>query len=415
MLAALLLAAFLGMQPAGVAPQPAGVVSAIRVQGNAITPDEEVIRLAGVRVGMPVDAATIDRVEAALKASHRFDRVEVLQRFASLSDPTALLLVIIVDDGPVKLKGEGVNARLVKSRGPHLLFLPLLSYEDGYGLSYGVQFAKANPLGTGTRLSFPLTWGGDKRASANLDKEFGRGPLTRARVSLSFSRRTNPFFDADDKRASLSLRGERAIGRKVTLGATATSERVSFLGASDRVGTVGGDVVVDTRLDPLLARNAIYAKAGWSHVRVRDGVSANQTNLEGRAYVGLLGQSILVLRGVRQTSDRPLPPYLAPLLGGLGSLRGFDAGFRTGDTLVAGTAELRVPLTSPLNLAKIGVRAFVDAGTAYPEGERYSDQTINRGVGGGLWIAATVFHLNVDVAHGVGGRTRVHFGTTVSF
>jgi len=118
----------------------------------------------------------------------------VLQRFASLSDPTALLLVIIVDDGPVKLKGEGAAAHLVRSGGPHLLFLPLVSHEDGYGWSYGVQFAKAHPLGSGTRLSFPLTWGGDKRASADFDKDFAAVPLTRARVSFSFSRRTTCFM-----------------------------------------------------------------------------------------------------------------------------------------------------------------------------------------------------------------------------
>ena len=203
-----------GQVRAAPSPQPAGVLADIRIQGNAVTPDEEVIRLAGVSIGSPVDAGTAARVEAALNASRRFAHVQVLQRFASLSDPAALLLVIIVDEGPVKLKGEGADARIVRSGGPHLLFLPLLGYEDGYGFTYGAQFAKANLFGSRSRLSFPLTWGGEKHAGANLDREFASGPLTRAQASLSVSRRTNPFVDADDVgRSSPCAASVRSRGR----------------------------------------------------------------------------------------------------------------------------------------------------------------------------------------------------------
>jgi outer membrane protein assembly factor BamA len=416
MLVQLLLAALLaGQVLAAPAPQAAGVLADIRVQGNVVTSDEEVIRLAGVSVGDAVDAGTPARVEAALKASRHFAHVQVLERFASLSDPTALLLMIIVDEGPVKLKGEGADARIVRSGGPHLLFLPLLRYEDGYGFSYGAQFAKAALFGGRSRLSFPLTWGGDKLAGADLDRAFARGPLTRAQTSLSLSRRTNPFFDADDTRAKLSLRGERKIARHVTLGAAASAERVAFLGQHDRVLDAGADVVVDTRLDPFLARNALYARAAWDHVSVADGVSANRASLEGRGYVGLVRQTVLVVRALRESSDRPLPLYLKPLLGGIETLRGFGAGHEAGDTLVAGSAELRMPLTSPLNVGKLGVSLFADTGAAYDKGARLRDQTLERGGGGGLWFAAAVLRLNFDVAHGVGGSTRLHFGTSLSF
>jgi hemolysin activation/secretion protein len=132
-------------------------------------------------------------------------------------------------------------------------------------------------------------------------------------------------------------------------------------------------------------------------------------------HVGLFRQAILALRAQRDGFDAPVPPYLKPLLGGMDTLRGFRAGYKAGDVLVAASAEVRVPLTSPLSIGKLGVRGFMDAGTAYQHGERYRDQTIDRGVGGGVWFAATAFRVNLDVAHGAGASTRVHFGTSITF
>jgi outer membrane protein assembly factor BamA len=60
-------------QPALRAP----VLAEIRVQGNVATSDDEVIRLAVVRTGMPVDDHTADEVAARLRATGRFERVEV--------------------------------------------------------------------------------------------------------------------------------------------------------------------------------------------------------------------------------------------------------------------------------------------------------------------------------------------------
>ena len=131
--------------------------------------------------------------------------------------------------------------------------------------------------------------------------------------------------------------------------------------------------------------------------------------------MGLIGQTILVLRALHDGADRPLPPYLQPLLGGMDTLRGFEAGHAVGDTLAAGSAELRVPLTSPLSLGKLGVSVFMDAGKVYNAGEHFSDHPLERGVGGSVWFSAAVFRLSLAVAHGIGGDTRVHFGTTLSF
>ena len=191
-------------------------ITAIQIQGNTATSDEEVRRLADVRVGMPLESQTIEDVAARLRATKRFESVEVRKRFASIADPSQIVLVIVVDEGPVHIEMTGDPdrpTRVVRTRRPNILFLPVLNVEDGYGLTYGARFALADPAGRNSRLSFPLTWGGTKEAAAELDKTFGRGPLHRLVAGGSISRRTNPFFEENDDRARVWVRGEREMVR----------------------------------------------------------------------------------------------------------------------------------------------------------------------------------------------------------
>ena len=60
---------------------------------------------------------------------------------------------------------------------------------------------------------------------------------------------------------------------------------------------------------------------------------------------------MLAVRGLSITTDAPLPVYEQNLLGGAANLRGYDAGYKAGDNLAAASAELRIPLTSPLTSA----------------------------------------------------------------
>lgn len=412
-LVAALFASFGG--PQAVAPQRE-TVAAIQIQGNTLTPDEDVRRLAGVSVGMLLEPTTLGEVAARLEAAKRFKQVEVRKRFASIEDPSQIVLVIVVDEGAVRIEMTGDAdhpARVVKDRQPKIMFLPVLSSEDGYGVTYGARFALPHPIGANSRLAFPLTWGGTKQAAVELDKTFTAAPVSRLVGGVSISRRTNPFFDEDDDRARVWVRAEREIVHWLRVGATTGMQRVSFAGGRDRFGQAGADVVVDTRLDPVLPRNAIYARAAWEHIALDRGFE--RTDLEARGFVGLFGQNVLALRAVRNDASRPLPPYLQPLLGGMANLRGFRAGVDAGDTLVATSAELIVPLTSPLQVGKIGVSAFTDWGTVYDKGERLRDQTMRQGYGGSLWFTAAFVRLNVAVAHGRGSATRVHAGLDVSF
>jgi outer membrane protein assembly factor BamA len=309
------------------------------------------------------------------------------------------------------------------------MFLPVLKYEDGYGATYGVRLARRGVAGKQSRLSFPLTWGGDKRAAAEFEQPVAGAPVDRVMAGISISRRTNPFFEEDDDRVRVWGRAEREVLHGLRLGASGGVQRASFADLTDRFAHASGDVVFDTRVDPLLPRNAVYARASWERlffdgrwVRLKpdttgrdDADASARWELDARGYVGLVGQSVLAVRALRQDANGSLPLYLKPLLGGLATVRGFGAGEAAGDTLVAMSAEVIVPLTSPLEIGKIGVSAFADAGTAYDKGERFADQIVKRGYGGSLWFSAAFLRLNIAVAHGRGTSTRVHVGGNVSF
>jgi outer membrane protein assembly factor BamA len=392
------------------------VVADVQVHGNTLTPEHEVLQLSGITIGMTLTAETLDDVAYRLRETRRFESVTVLKRFASISDPTRIMLVIVVDEGPVKVELTGVDGtpRVVKNRSLWVMFLPVLQFEDGYGWSYGARFTLPDAVGKGGRLSFPGTWGGEKRAAIELDKTIS-GPSIRVLAGLSISRRTHPFYEASDDRLVTWVRGERALTRFLRAGATGSVQRLAFIDRRDRIVQGGVDIVFDTRLDPVLPRNAIFARAAWDRIDFIDAGAANRADLEARGYIGLVGQNVLVIRAMRTDADQPLPPSMQPMLGGMRTLRGFEAGTAVGNTLVAGSLELRVPLTSPLNIGRAGISMFMDAGAVYDEGERLRDQRIERGFGGGAWFSAAIVRVSLVVAHGVGGSTRVHFGTNVTF
>jgi outer membrane protein assembly factor BamA len=395
--------------------QSSEVIAEIRVHGNLIVTNDDVLAIAGVSLGAPFTATTVQDVAARLRTSKKFDEVQVLKRFASIEDPSQIALVIIVNEGPVKLERSGETLSVVRRRGvENLMFLPILYAEDGYGLTYGVRFAVVNKAGAQSRVSFPLTWGGYKRAAVELERRFTAGPFTRAELGAGIERRTNPAYLQDDSRKRAWGRLERAMG-PVRVRGSASWQRVSFAAITDDVRTVGAELIFDTRVDPVLPRNAVYASVGIDHSAFGSRGPANIVTLEGNGYIGLVGQLVLALHLSRESGDRPLPPYLKPLFGGWSSVRGYPAGAFAADTVVVESAELRVPLSSPLRIVKLGTSIFVDTGKAYDFGQRYAEQPLRTGVGAGVWMTATVFHLGLSVAHANNGDTRVNFGGGFTF
>ena len=172
---------------------------------------------------------------------------------------------------------------------------------------------------------------------------------------------------------------------------------------------------MDNRVDPAFPRNAIHAMFGLERLSF-EASSANRRTADVRAYVGLIGQTVLAVRGVSVTATAPIPDFEKSLLGGAATMRGFDAGYQAGDNLAAASAELRIPMTSPLSVGRFGVKAFVDVGTAYAHGLKLGDQHLDRGYGGGAYLHLTILSLSLDVARGhETGKVRWHFGLGVTF
>jgi outer membrane protein assembly factor BamA len=183
----------------------------------------------------------------------------------------------------------------------------------------------------------------------------------------------------------------------------------------ERLGWYGASVAVDTRQDPVFPRNAIYAEAGWTALRPSESGRANTFRTDVRGYRGLVGQTVLCLRWQFAGADAPLPPYQKYLLGGAASVRGYRSGTEGGDHVAAGSVEVRVPVSSPMGVARAGFTVFADTGTVWGTGTRFSDARWRRGVGGGVFLLASVFQLSLDVGVRQGGGARVHFSTGLQF
>jgi len=394
-----------------------GIVGEVRVHGNHTTPDADVLGIVGEVVGKPATDQLIAEIESRLERSGRFDGVEIRKRFRSIDDPDDILLMVIVDEFPgideFDITGGKVPSP-VKRFWSSGMFMPILHSEDGYGFTYGMRTSFVDRLGSRSRVSVPLTWGGERQARVQLEKSFRSGPIERIAGDVGIGRRENPHYGIGDRRLSLGGRVESAPASWLRFGAGGRRDEVRFGDLIDTVARFGGDVTIDTRVDPAFPRNAVHATFGIDRVTF-DAGRANQKRADMRGYVGLFGQTVLAVRGLAVTTDTPLPIYEHNLLGGAANLRGYEAGIKAGDNLAAASVELRIPLTSPLNVGRFGVKAFVDWGTIYGVGEKLEDQTFERGIGGGAYLHLTIVSISLDVARSLSGNTRVHFGMGVTF
>lgn len=413
--ALLVLAALVAAQPA---PASSGTVREIRIHGNAVLSDTEVLAIAGVKIGDPLTAATVGDVTARLASSGRFESIDVRTRYRSL-DMTEVALVIVVHEKPGSRSGAqpgsgppGPWAR-VRSR---VMFLPIVGYNDGLGLTYGGRFSTSNMLGLGERLSVPLTWGGTKQAALEFERTFESGPITRVFASGRIWQRENLFYTTDDTRKDVSARVERQFGRFVRAGAGVTRGDVDFGDLSDAITTFGADLRFDTRNDPAFPSNSVFLSQGWSGLWVDrlDG-RINRYRSDARGYVRVVRQMVLALRAQYDSADAPLPPYERYLAGGSPTIRGYRAQSFAGDKRLVTSAELRLPLTSVLSGARLGVDAFFDAGKVADVGQPVRDARWRRGSGGGLFLIAAIVKANLDLAYGADEAGGVHVHLTAGF
>jgi hypothetical protein len=404
------------------APQaPPEVVREVRIHGNAVLSDEEVLAIAGVAVDQPLAAGGADEIARRLKESRRFEAVEVRKRYRSLTNTSDVALVLVVHERPgVRAGVAGTPAPLPGPVGRlrrKLMFLPIVSFADGYGLTYGGRMSTVDLLGGGERLSVPLTWGGTRRAALEFERVFKTGPLTRIESSLAVWSRENPRFEIHDRRVEVRGRAERVFRDVIRVGADASQGTISFGQIDDRLWTIGTSVAIDTRLDPAFPGNAVLLGAGWTGLHFREIAGpVNRYVGDARGYVRVYRQAVVAGRVQYTAADAALPPYERLLLGGSSSVRGFRTGTFDGDRMLVTSAEIRVPVTSVLRGAKLGFTAFVDAGKIWDFDGSMRAAGWHRGAGGGMFIIASLFRVNLDVARGLrNGETRVHLSSGFTF
>lgn len=390
-------------------------ISEVRVHGNHTTPDARVLEMAGVRTGDPFSDALPGEIEARLRKAGRFNRVDVVTRSRSL-DGSDLSIVILVEEHlvvPIDMPG-GVVVNSVRRLALRPLFLPIVDFSD-YGFSYGARASFVNTLGRGSRVSFPFTWGAQKRAAGELEYRFGRDRRARVDGAASWARRENPFYGIEDTRREASGGVSYQVARPVRAGVRAGLTDVRFADVETRYPWVSAEATLDTRIDPELPREAVYASVRWERLAFELTPAANRLRTDVRGYLGLIGQSIVAVRGLHVISDTPLPAFERALLGGASTLRGSEFGFASGDNIAVGSIELRVPISSPLSLGRLGVNAFADVGAAYDRGVALRDATYQWGYGAGVFFSATIFKINLDVATDGKGHTRAHLASGFRF
>ena len=110
-----------------VSAQPQPIIASIQVHGNTLTPDQDVIQASGLSTGAPFVDTLLESTAQQLMATKRFQHVDVLKRYASITDPTQIVVLIQVDEGPVHIvpgAAPGQVPRVVR-RGPlNVMYLP---------------------------------------------------------------------------------------------------------------------------------------------------------------------------------------------------------------------------------------------------------------------------------------------------
>ena len=401
-----------------VAAQPATsseVITEVRIHGNYSVPDADVIQMVGIAPGDRIGPDTLDTIVARLRASGRFEDVEVRKRYTSLTRSDEVALIVVVHERPASVKRNRV-VRALYAASRQALVMPILDYAEGHGFTYGARVSLVDVLGERGRLTVPLTLGGTRQVALELEKRFDVGVVHAIRGGVSTARHENQHYRVTDRRTEVWVGADRKVAGALRVSAHAGWGDVRFGLIDERLATYRVGLELDTRRTIGFPRDAVFARAVWQWLDpVGAAAAISQPQLDARGFIGLFGQSVLALRAQYQGASAAVPAYAQPLLGGGGSVRGHRVGLRAGDRLAAASAELRFPLNSPLSFGKAGVRLFVDSGAVWDVEERLRKTRFSQGVGGGVFLGAAFVNLQLDLAHDLRGGARLHFATSVSF
>ena len=201
-------------------------IAEIRVHGNHTTPDADVLRLSGLEPGGEPSEARLKAAEQKLKSTHRFEGVELRKRYLSITDPSQVLVMIVVDEHPAVSASDLTPGPLKKFRAMQM-WMPILKHEDGYGFTYGARLAYKDSLGDRSRVSVPMTWGGERRIGLEAERSFD-GPISIVRGGVSLYRRINPFYEVPDRRSEARVEADKLLTSWLRAGVDASVAQVTF-------------------------------------------------------------------------------------------------------------------------------------------------------------------------------------------
>jgi len=101
-------------------------ITEIRVHGNHTTPDADVLELSGLTPGAEATEARLKEAEQKLKATHRFEGVELRKRYLSITDPSQVLVMIVIDEHPAVSKSDLTPGPFKKLRAMQM-WMPMLN------------------------------------------------------------------------------------------------------------------------------------------------------------------------------------------------------------------------------------------------------------------------------------------------
>lgn len=381
----------------------AELVVDVRVYGNHNTPVADILALAGPVAGRPATSSLIRDVRRRLEQSGRFAKVEVRKRRLSIESSSEVLLVIVVEEHAQTNAGAlTASTTDFTSNGS---WVPVLDVRDGR-YTMGARFNLENTFGPSSRISVPVTWGGDRQARVEIERSFKNAPVARL-AGGGGVQSSNPAFGEGTTRGDVWARVESEPRSWLRAGGEARVADVKS-GVQEKFTTVGADLVVDTRARRPDPKNGVYAALGFQRLSfdatsvaadetTRGTMSASRMTFDGRTYMGIFKMTVLGVRADPASPDQPMPPLNQTVLGGIPSLRGSDAGSRANDNVAAAAVEMLVPLSKPKSLGQMGVKVFADTTAVYSSGESLADQQFGRAYGAGVYLDGSGFSMGLDV------------------
>jgi hypothetical protein len=331
--------------------------------------------------------------------------------------------------------GSEENSRRPIHSGGWLVPYGRLDFSSDFGLFLGMGTThfdygfRRDPYETRLRLFGGIATQGKFHIEAQADfrSEASRRHLTLEVIASELdvvnffgfgndTRRFTTSDSADARRRALSFRSRLGSqlsrhfdiggGAAFELSRTRTATNPFLAPASDVTGSedpiegsdgftqveLFADARFDTRNDGAQSNRGAFVLARVAlHPGLLDvGEAYGSLELYGSTYLSAEAwplEPTLALRAGTRKVFGDFPFFDAAIVGGRGTLRGYDSERFAGDLALFGAAELRLSLVQPRTplLGDVGVLGFADVGRVYFDGE--SPGGWHSGYGGGIWIS----------------------------